>query len=86
MLREELEHISSLLRLDASVDAFLEAWTYNVHSLVGLSKLFYDTFTGAATGAAHCGSFVGRDLWSLGHQLWMNTMNKKIYVVWVVRA
>jgi hypothetical protein len=24
-----------------------------------LSKRFYDTFTGAATGAAHCGSFVG---------------------------
>jgi hypothetical protein len=26
---------------------------------VSLSKWFYDTFTGAATGAAHCGSFVG---------------------------
>jgi hypothetical protein len=24
-----------------------------------LSKWFYDTFIGAATGAAHCGSFVG---------------------------
>jgi hypothetical protein len=24
-----------------------------------ISKWFYDTFTGAATGAARCGSFVG---------------------------
>jgi hypothetical protein len=28
---------------------------YNVH----MSKWFYDIFTGAATGAARCGSFVG---------------------------
>jgi hypothetical protein len=32
-----------------------------------MSKWFYDTFTGAATGAARCGSFVGGALvsWSL---------------------
>jgi hypothetical protein len=34
MLREKLKHISSLLRLGASVDAFLGAWTSNVHPLV----------------------------------------------------
>jgi hypothetical protein len=35
MLREKLKHISSLFRLDASVDAFLGAWMSNVHPLVG---------------------------------------------------
>jgi hypothetical protein len=33
-----------------------------------LSKWFYDSSTGAAIGAAHCGSFVGKGLlvsWSL---------------------
>jgi hypothetical protein len=35
MLREKLKHISSLLRLGASVDAFLGAWTSGVHPLVG---------------------------------------------------
>jgi hypothetical protein len=35
MLREKLKHISSLLRLDASVDAFLEAWASSVHFLIG---------------------------------------------------
>jgi hypothetical protein len=33
MLREMLKHISSLLWLGASVDAFLGAWTSSVHSL-----------------------------------------------------
>jgi hypothetical protein len=35
MLRETLKYISSLLRLDASVDAFLRAWTLGVHPLEG---------------------------------------------------
>jgi hypothetical protein len=35
MLREKLKHILSLLRLSASVDAFLEAWSSSVHPLVG---------------------------------------------------
>jgi hypothetical protein len=35
MLREKLKHISSLLRLDAFVNAFLGVWTSSVHSLVG---------------------------------------------------
>jgi hypothetical protein len=35
MLREKLKHISSLLRLDTSVAAFLGAWTFSVHPLVG---------------------------------------------------
>jgi hypothetical protein len=35
MLREMLEHISSVLRLSASIDAFLGACTSSVHLLVG---------------------------------------------------
>jgi hypothetical protein len=35
VLREKLKHISSLLRLDASVDFFLGVWTTSVHPLVG---------------------------------------------------
>jgi hypothetical protein len=35
MLREKLEHISPLLRLGASADAFLEAWMSSAHPLVG---------------------------------------------------
>jgi hypothetical protein len=35
MLKEKLKHISLLLRLSTSVDTFLEAWTSNVHPLVG---------------------------------------------------
>jgi hypothetical protein len=35
VLREKLKHISSLLRLGASVDAFLGVWTTSVHPLVG---------------------------------------------------
>jgi hypothetical protein len=35
LLREKLKHILSLLRLGASVDAFLGAWTSNVRPLVG---------------------------------------------------
>jgi vacuolar-type H+-ATPase subunit E/Vma4 len=35
MLKEKLKHISSLLRLGASVEAFLRAWTSSVHQLVG---------------------------------------------------
>jgi hypothetical protein len=35
MIREKLEHISSVLRLDAYVDTFLGAWTSSVHLLVG---------------------------------------------------
>jgi hypothetical protein len=35
MLREKLEHISPLLRLDASADAFLGIWTSRVHPLAG---------------------------------------------------
>jgi hypothetical protein len=34
MLKEKLKHISSLLKLSASVDAFLGAWTSSVHPLV----------------------------------------------------
>jgi hypothetical protein len=34
MLREKLKHISSLLGLGASIDAFLGAWTSSVHPLV----------------------------------------------------
>jgi hypothetical protein len=35
MLREMLRHISSLLKLGASVDAFLGAWRLSVHPLEG---------------------------------------------------
>jgi hypothetical protein len=35
MLVEKLEHISPLLMLDASADAFLGAWTSRVHPLAG---------------------------------------------------
>jgi hypothetical protein len=35
MLKEELEHISTLLRLGTSADAFLGAWTCRVHPLAG---------------------------------------------------
>jgi hypothetical protein len=35
MLKEKLKHILSLLRLGASVEAFLRAWTFSVHPLVG---------------------------------------------------
>jgi hypothetical protein len=35
MLREMLKHISSLLRLGVSVDAFLGAWTSGAHLLEG---------------------------------------------------
>jgi hypothetical protein len=35
MLRETLKHISSLLMLGASVDAFLRAWTLGAHPLEG---------------------------------------------------
>jgi hypothetical protein len=35
MLKNMLEHISSLLRLDASVDTFLGDWTSSVHLLIG---------------------------------------------------
>jgi vacuolar-type H+-ATPase subunit E/Vma4 len=35
MLKEKLKHILSLLRLGASIDAFLEAWTSSVHPLEG---------------------------------------------------
>jgi hypothetical protein len=34
MLREKLKHISSLLRLGASIEAFLRTWTSSVHPLV----------------------------------------------------
>jgi hypothetical protein len=34
MLKEKLKLISLLLRLGASVDAFLGAWTSSVHPLV----------------------------------------------------
>jgi hypothetical protein len=35
ILRVKLEHILSLLKLGASVDAFFGAWTSSVHLLVG---------------------------------------------------
>jgi hypothetical protein len=35
MLKQKLKYISSLLRLDTSVDTFLRAWTSNVYPLVG---------------------------------------------------
>jgi hypothetical protein len=35
MLREKLKHISFLFWLGASVDAFLRAWSSNVHPLAG---------------------------------------------------
>jgi hypothetical protein len=35
LLREKLKHILSLLRLGASVDAFLGSWTSSVRPLVG---------------------------------------------------
>jgi hypothetical protein len=35
ILREKSKHILSLLRLGASIDAFLGAWTSRVHPLVG---------------------------------------------------
>jgi hypothetical protein len=35
ILKEYLEHISPLLRLGTSADAFLVAWTCGVHPLVG---------------------------------------------------
>jgi hypothetical protein len=35
MLKEKLKHISPLLRLDTSIDAFLETWTSSVHPLEG---------------------------------------------------
>jgi hypothetical protein len=31
------------------------------------SKWFYDTSTGTAKWAAHCGSFCWKGIWSLGH-------------------
>jgi hypothetical protein len=39
---------------------------YLAHQIL---KWFYDTFTGAAMGAARCDFFIERGLWSLGHQL-----------------
>jgi hypothetical protein len=35
VLGEKLKHISSLLRLNASADAFLGAWMSSVHPLAG---------------------------------------------------
>jgi hypothetical protein len=35
MLKEKLKLISPLLKLSASVDAFLGAWTSSVHPIVG---------------------------------------------------
>jgi hypothetical protein len=46
-----------------------------------MSKWFYDISTGAATGAAHCGSFVGKAFSLFGCSLWMNVVDTMIYVV-----
>jgi hypothetical protein len=46
-----------------------------------ISKWFYDTSTGAATGAAHCGSFAGKAFSLFGCSLWMNVVDMMIYVV-----
>jgi hypothetical protein len=35
ILKEKLKLISPLLRLGASIDTFLRAWTFSVHPLVG---------------------------------------------------
>jgi hypothetical protein len=42
-----------------------------------MSKWFYDTFT----GAARCGSFAGKVFSLFGCSLWMNAVDKMIYVV-----
>jgi hypothetical protein len=35
MFRKKLNHISSLLMLNTSIDVFLGAWTSSVHLLMG---------------------------------------------------
>jgi hypothetical protein len=51
-----------------------------------MSKWFYDTSTGTAMRAAHCGSFIGEGLGlsvvSYGGTCW----RRKIYVVWATGA
>jgi hypothetical protein len=42
------------------------------------SKWFYDTSTRAATGAARCGSFVGKAFSHFGCSLWMNMVDTMI--------
>jgi hypothetical protein len=42
---------------------------------------FYDTSTGAATGAARCGSFAGKAFSLFSYSLWMNAVDMMIYVV-----
>jgi hypothetical protein len=44
-------------------------------------KWFYDTFTGAATGAARCGSFAGKAFSLFGCLLHVNVVDTMIYVV-----
>jgi hypothetical protein len=50
-------------------------------SVTLVSKWFYDTFTGAATGAACCGSFAGKAFSLFGCSLWMNVVDMMIYMV-----
>jgi hypothetical protein len=46
-----------------------------------MSKWFYDTSIGAATGAARCGSFVGKAFSLFGCSLRVNVVDTMIYVV-----
>jgi hypothetical protein len=46
-----------------------------------MSKWFYNTSTGAATGAARCGSFMGKAFGLFGCSLHVNMVDTMIYVV-----
>jgi hypothetical protein len=51
--------------------------------LCPLSKWFRDTFIGAATGVARCGSFTGKAFILFGCLLHVNVVDTIIYVVQV---
>jgi hypothetical protein len=51
-----------------------------------MSKWFCDISTGAFTGAARCGSFVGGGFGLLVARLWMNAVDMKIYVIQAAEA
>jgi hypothetical protein len=51
-----------------------------------MSKCFYDTFTGTATRAVHCGSQFGEGLGRLSSSYRESTMDMMVYVVQAARA
>jgi hypothetical protein len=53
------DHLSNLLEQQRVYWQLRERGSNGQHWVI-MSKWFYDTSTGAATGAAHCGSFVGK--------------------------